>query len=363
MKSSKLTVNYNGQPTYQISIEDDYENLPSVIKELQVENRKLMIVSDSTVSKYYLNECKSILTNLCASVHEFVFEAGEKNKNLDTIEACYEALIQAHFDRNDVLVALGGGVVGDMTGFIAATYLRGIRFIQLPTSLLAMVDSSIGGKTGVDFKSYKNMVGAFHQPKAVYINLSTLKTLKRNEFTSGMSEIVKHSLIKDKAYYTWLKSHNKEILEHDFDTLREMIYRSCEIKRDVVECDPTEKGERALLNFGHTIGHAVEKLMNFQLLHGECVSIGSVAASFLSYLRGYITMEEYEDIRATFAAFEQPVTIQGLSISEIIETTKHDKKMDGNTIKFILLEKIGHAYIDTTITDDELASSIERLES
>lgn len=187
-----------------------------------------------------------------------IFEAGESQKNLDTVKMIYEKLILAKFDRKDLLVALGGGVTGDITGFTAATYLRGIDFVQIPTSLLAQVDSSIGGKTGVDFDSYKNMVGAFHMPKLVYINVSTLTTLSDEQFISGMGEIIKHGLIKDSAYFDWLIENHDRILARDKDVLMEMIRVSCNIKRVVVENDPTEKGDRALLNFGHTLGHAIE---------------------------------------------------------------------------------------------------------
>lgn len=358
MKNHSIIVNFNQKPAYCIHIEDNFKQLPSYLSELQIKNRKLMVISDSNVSQYYLEECKNILKPHCKEVYEFVFLAGEAQKNLNTVEACYEKLIHAQFDRNDVLIALGGGVVGDMTGFIAATYLRGIRFVQVPTSLLAMVDSSIGGKTGVDFKSYKNMVGAFHQPKLVYMNLASLETLPEREFMSGMSEIIKHGLIKDKAYFEWLNHNSAAILRKDYDVLCQMIMTSCNIKREVVENDPYEKKDRALLNLGHTIGHSVEKLMDFKLLHGECVSIGCICATYISYLRGFLSKEEYQAVIDCFDAFKQPIQINGLSIDEIIAVTKHDKKMDGNLIKFILLHQLGNAFIDTTITDQELEKAI-----
>lgn len=180
-------------------------------------------------------------------------------------------------------------MVGDLTGYAAATYLRGIDFIQIPTSLLSQVDSSIGGKTGVDFDSYKNMVGAFHMPKLVYMNLSVLKTLSNRQFCSGMGEIIKHGLIKNANYFTWLKENEAQIAALDLPTVGEMIYESNVVKKNVVENDPTEKGERALLNFGHTLGHAIEKYMNFEFLHGECVLIGCALASIISYKKEYYT--------------------------------------------------------------------------
>ena len=184
-----------------------------------------------------------------------------------------------------------------MTGFAAATYLRGISFIQLPTTLLSQVDSSIGGKTGVDFNQYKNMIGAFHQPSLVYMDLNTLKTLNDRELCAGMAEVIKHGLIKDSSYYSWIKDHHIRIMNRDYEVLEEMIYKSCQIKGDVVEHDPKEKGERALLNFGHTVGHSIEKLMNFEWLHGECVAIGSIVATAISMNKGFISKDEFDDIR------------------------------------------------------------------
>lgn len=354
----RLTVNYEGQPAYDILLEPDFQQLTPAVKDLHMEGRKFMIITDSNVGKYYLEAVKRQLLPLAKEVVSFTFPAGENSKSLDTVSECYEQLIQAEFDRNDVLVALGGGVVGDLTGFVAATYLRGIRFIQVPTSLLAMVDSSIGGKTGVDFKAYKNMVGAFHQPKLVYMNIQSLLSLPEPEFNSGMGEIIKHGLIKDAKYYQWLKDNSLKITQRAYESLRDMISRSCEIKRAVVERDPKEQGERALLNFGHTIGHSVEKLKELTLLHGECVCIGMAAASYISLKRGNITIEEYEDILVTMRRFQQPVSTNNLSAEEVYEVTRLDKKMDSDQIKFILLTGIGNAVIDTSVTKDEMLSAI-----
>jgi 3-dehydroquinate synthase len=349
---------YNDVPIYDINIENNYNLLYKELNKLDTKNRKLCIVSDTNVSTFYLDGLATLLRASAQVVKTFTFPAGEVSKNLDTVYSLYEFLIEANFDRKDVLVALGGGVVGDLTGYVAATYLRGIQFIQLPTSLLAMVDSSIGGKTGVDFHAYKNMIGAFHQPKSVYMNLDTLSSLSNAQFLSGMGEIIKHGLIKDGTYYEWLKEHHAAIKTRDIETLREMIYRSCLIKREVVEKDPKELGERALLNFGHTIGHAVEKLMEFKLLHGECVAIGMVAASYISYKRNYITKEQLDDIITLFHSFELPVSISGISSDEIINVTSRDKKMDAGKLKFILLSGIGSAMIDTTVTKSEMLDSI-----
>ena len=276
--SRTITVNYDEKPIYDIVIENSFDKLADSFKKLGVSGRKLAIVTDSNVGPLYADKAKIELEKTGNKVFVFTFEAGEAHKNLDTVQDLYEFLIVNKFDRKDMLAALGGGVVGDLTGFTAASYLRGIDFIQLPTSLLAQVDSSIGGKTGVDFRAYKNMVGAFHQPKLVYMNMSTLQSLDVRLFNSGFGEILKHGLIKDKAYFTWLSENYEKIEKLEPEALEEMIAVSCNIKRQVVENDPKEQGERALLNFGHTLGHAIEKLMDFKLYHGECVVLGMVAA-------------------------------------------------------------------------------------
>lgn len=353
-----ITVAYEGKPSYDILLEPNFGKLATAVTELGMRGRKFMIISDTTVANHYLTECLSLFGTVSDFVISYVFPAGEASKNLDTVQQCYYNLINAGFDRNDVLVALGGGVVGDLTGFVAATYLRGIRFLQLPTSLLAMVDSSIGGKTGVDYMAYKNMVGAFHQPKLVYMNLSTLLSLPDREFYSGMGEIIKHGLIKDRSYYEWLKENRDGISAKKLEVLKEMVGRSCLIKKEVVEIDPKETGDRALLNFGHTIGHSIEKLKNFSLLHGECVSLGMVAAGYLSYRRGYLTQGELEDITSTIQSFEQPISTEGLIAEEAYKVTRLDKKMDGDRIRFILLNELGAAYIDPSVSRTELLEAI-----
>lgn len=355
--AKRINVHRDGKAIYDIVIESTFDRLEKEVAALGItEGRKLCIVTDTNVAPYYLEIVKEQLERCCLQVDEFVFSAGENHKNLNTVKDLYEFLILKHYDRQDLLVALGGGVVGDLTGFAAATYLRGISFIQIPTTLLAQVDSSIGGKTGVDFDSYKNMVGAFHMPKLVYTSLNSLMTLTDEQFSCGMGEVIKHGMIKKEAYYHWLLENSDAIMARNLDVCEEMVYESNLIKRDVVEKDPTEKGERALLNFGHTLGHAIEKLMNFQLLHGQCVALGCVAASYISAMRGELSFEEVFAARNAFAKFELPVSIEsyGLNLDEIITVSKSDKKMDSNHVKFILLHRIGDAYIDKTVSDAEM---------
>lgn len=347
------------KPLYQIVIEEDFCQLKSQLLALGTGSKKLCIVTDSNVARLYGEEVREILEDCSVRTEMFVFPAGEENKNLNTVRDLYEFLIRNQFDRTDMLVALGGGVTGDLCGFAAATYLRGVSFVQIPTTLLSQVDSSIGGKTGVDFDAYKNMVGAFHMPLLVYTNLATLQTLDQEQFSSGMGEIIKHGLIKNQDYYRWL-CHNASAIEaRDLKVCREMIWESNRIKRDVVENDPKELGERALLNFGHTLGHAIEKLKDFTMLHGHCVAIGCLAACQISALRGMISVQEVEELSRAFQIFHLPTKVEGLNTEEILQAAKHDKKMEQGFIKFILLGGIGNAYIDRTVTEEEMKQGLE----
>lgn len=357
----RIPVHMNGAFIYEIVMETGFDGLKEELKKLNLGERKVCIVTDSNVAPLYLEEVETIVLSCCKKAEHFIFPAGEENKNLDTVRNLYETLILKQFDRHDYLLALGGGVVGDLCGFGAATYLRGISFIQVPTTLLSQVDSSIGGKTGVDFDSYKNMVGAFHMPKLVYSNTAALKTLSEEQFSSGMGEIIKHGLIKDASYYQWLMDHASKIRSRDLAVLSEMVLVSNQIKRDVVEKDPTEQGERALLNLGHTLGHAIEKLSDFRLVHGHCVGLGCIAALAISINRGLIRLEELPRLVSVMKQFDMPVTVNGLSAEQIILTTKSDKKMDSGTIRFILLEQIGKAFTCKTVTETEMTEALHHI--
>ena len=360
--SKSIPVTDGTNVIYTIELKKDFGDLCKELTRLKISpDQKLCIVTDSNVAPLYAKEVQDQLSAVFSNVFLHIFPAGEASKNTDTVGALYQFLIENHFDRRDILLALGGGVVGDLTGFTAATYLRGIDFIQIPTTLLSQVDSSIGGKTGIDFMQYKNMVGAFYQPKLVYMNLSVLHSLPGKQIVSGMGEIIKHGLIKDASYFEWLIAHEKEIWALDPEILEEMIYISCNIKRDVVERDPKEQGERALLNLGHTIGHAVEKLMNFNLLHGQCVGIGLVAAAAISRERGLLTNGEYEQICHSLKLYDLPLYVEGLSPQDILAATKKDKKMEQGQIKFILMDGLGKSFIDKTVTDQELLVGIHAI--
>ncbi len=363
--SKKLNVKYEGKPCYNIRVESSFSSLEKSLREdLDNLQRKVCIVTDSHVAALYLDEIASICGDLFSKVISFVFPAGEASKNMDTVQKLYLSLIENHFDRGDLLIALGGGVVGDLTGFAAATYLRGIDFLQIPTTLLAQVDSSIGGKTGVDFQQYKNMVGAFHMPRMVYMNTATLNTLPAEQFSSGMAEIIKHGLIRDEAYYRWISDHREGICGLDPELLEKMIYRSCQIKGSVVEEDPKEKGVRAHLNFGHTVGHAVEKLSDFRLSHGYSVALGMKAAAYLSKKLGYLSGEDISEMLSVFASFGLPVSLPLEEDSrEILQATKSDKKMAGKQIKFIILTAVGTAQIYREFTDEDLLEAIDYMKS
>ena len=361
MAEEKLLVKRDGDFCYPIYFENDFSHLSEALKEEGLSGRKMCVVTDSTVAPLYADQVITELTKITDHVCRFTFPAGEAHKNLDTVEDLYQVLIENGLDRKSLIVALGGGVTGDLSGFGAATYLRGIDFIQIPTTLLAQVDSSVGGKTGVDFRQYKNMVGAFHQPRLVYMNMATLQSLPTREFGCGMGEILKTGLICDKDFFDFVCANYKVIKTMDPEMLAIMIRRCCAIKAGVVERDPKEQGERALLNLGHTIGHAVEKLMDFKLLHGQCVGIGLVAAAAISLKRGLLTQEEFNQICEALKAYDLPLSVSGLSPEDILAATKKDKKMEQGQIKFILMDGLGKSFIDHTVTDPELLVGIHAI--
>lgn len=359
--SGIITVNYNHKPCYDIMIENDFDKLKEKMMGLELKDAKAMIITDSNVGPIYLDVIKDQIKDVCSNTFCYQITAGETSKNLDTVQAIIREMIDHSMNRHDFMIALGGGVVGDITGFVASIYMRGIPFIQLPTSLLAQVDSSIGGKTGVDFEEYKNMIGAFHMPLLVYINTATLDTLDARQFYSGMAEVMKYGLIMDASFYEWLLDKLYEIHERKPDIMEEMIEYSCKCKQRIVEKDPLENGDRALLNYGHTIGHAIEKAMDFTLLHGECVALGCVAAAYISWKKDRISMDEYYEIRDMFVPFNLPISITGIKAQNIVALTKSDKKAISNGIRFILLKKVGKAVIDSTVTEDEILAAVNEL--
>ena len=359
--AQRMTINYEKKPCYDIVFTDSFNLLTDELQAFAIENRRVAVIADSNTEKLFGNAVLEQLAGHCKEVILHSFPAGEANKTLDTVKDIYKKLIEEEFDRKDLLIALGGGVVGDVTGYTAATYLRGVDFVQIPTTLIAQSDSSIGGKTGVDFDGYKNMVGAFYMPKLVYMNVSVLKELDDRQFYAGFAEVMKHGLIKDAMFYEWLLDNMYEIHDREEAVLEEMVMRSCTVKKLVVEKDPKEQGERALLNFGHTIGHAIEKAMHFEMLHGECISLGMVAAAYISWKHNWLSMDEYYEVRDMFVPFNLPISIDSINPEEILRLTKSDKKMESGQIKFVLLKKVGKAVIDRTVTDEEILEAIREI--
>ncbi|MBQ8949988.1 MAG: 3-dehydroquinate synthase [Eubacterium sp.] len=360
--TDSLPILHQSQPIYNIVYSKDFEGIREFISKYDPDrSRKACVVSDSKVASVYMDAILSIANECFASATSYVFPEGEASKNLNTVKDIYVKLINENFNRHDVLIALGGGVTGDMCGFTAATYLRGIDFIQIPTSLLADVDSSIGGKTGVDFDSYKNMVGAFHMPKIVYINTSTLKTLDTRQLYSGLGEVVKSALIKDSDFFTWLTQNITNVQNLEEESIRDLIYKCNIIKKNIVDSDPYETlGERALLNFGHTIGHALEKYMNFEFLHGECVSIGCILASYISMKKGLINENEYTAIFDFYKDhMNLPELPSDIDIDKIVSYTRNDKKAEKSCVKFILLRNIGDAFISKDVSEEDMADSLK----
>lgn len=354
--SKHLDVSYEGRRAYTIYLERDFEALPEALKTLEIAERRVLIVSDEHVAPLYLAALTEVLAPCCAGCEALVLPAGEPHKQLDTICRIYDRLLALGFGRKDLLLALGGGVIGDMVGYAAATYMRGIRFIQVPTTLLAQVDSSIGGKTGIDYRAYKNMIGAFHMPWLVYTNLSTLLSLDELQYASGMGEVIKHALLRSAAYFDYLCGHEAELKLRALDCLEETVYQSNLIKREIVELDPRELGLRACLNLGHTLGHAIEKQLDFVHTHGQCVAWGTLAAMTIS---DGICAEELARTRRLMAAcglaLSLPETARGEAfIRSVLDAARMDKKMDGKQLKFILLRRLGEAYIDTGVDEGKL---------
>lgn len=338
---NRIEVSYDGKHEYDIVFQNNFDSIVDEIEELGVNNRKICIVTDSNVAPIYASEVKKIFDSVCKNCYVVQFAAGELSKNQETTNKIYDVLLAKKFDRRDILVALGGGVVGDITGFVAATYLRGIDYIQIPTSLLSQVDSSVGGKTGIDFKSHKNMIGAFKMPKLVYINISTLNTLPERQFNAGMAEVIKYGLIMADDFFEFICQNIADIKSKNINTVSNMVYMCCRLKKVIVEKDPLEQGIRRILNFGHTFGHSIEKCKNFTLLHGECVSIGIVGASYMSYKQGNISKNDLNTIKNTLSAFDLPLSVQDLNDESILEEIMNDKKMRSGSISFIVLKKIG----------------------
>jgi 3-dehydroquinate synthase len=308
-----------------------------------IKGKQVMLVSNDTIAPIYLEKIKTILSAYqCDAV---ILPDGEQFKTWEQLQTIFTALITHHHERSTTLIALGGGVIGDMTGFAAAVYLRGVNFIQMPTSLLAQVDASVGGKTAVNHPMGTNLLGAFYQPKTVFIELATLNTLPDRELRAGLAEVIKHALIADAEFFTWLEGNMPALLVRDMTALQHAVVRCCEIKAKIVAADEREQGIRAWLNLGHTFAHAIEQATHYEWLHGEAVAAGMVQAALLSRELGYLFPDVVERIIALIQAAGLPTKMPEFSAETYINYMQHDKKNKNGEITFILLRDIGQAVI------------------
>jgi 3-dehydroquinate synthase len=318
-------------------------------------NKKALIVSNDTIAPLYLQQIQQAMS-ACARIETVILPDGEKFKDLQHLDYIFTALLEHNFARDSVLVALGGGVVGDMTGFAAACYQRGIEFIQVPTTLLSQVDSSVGGKTAVNHPLGKNMIGAFYQPKSVIIDTLCLQTLPANEFAAGMAEVIKYGIIWDADFFQWLEANVDALKSLQTDALNYAIAKCCQIKADVVAQDETEQGVRALLNLGHTFGHAIEAEMGYGVwLHGEAVSAGTVLAAQTACKLNLLDEQSVERICRLMQAFDLPITApESMGFEQFIKHMRRDKKVLGGKIRLVLPTEIGKADVFSDVSEDLL---------
>jgi 3-dehydroquinate synthase len=322
--------------------------------------KKAVIVSNTTVAPLYLDCLRSTIESLGISVLPVILPDGERYKNWETLNLVFDALLAAHCERSTPLIALGGGVIGDMGGFAAACYQRGMPFIQVPTTLLAQVDSSVGGKTAINHPLGKNMIGAFYQPKLVLADITTLSTLPERELKAGLAEIIKVGLIRDPDFFAWLEASIDDLLARRTETLAEAVRRSCANKAEVVAADERESGERALLNLGHTFGHAIETGLGYgEWLHGEAVAAGTLIAAELSHRLGWLTAEELARIERLFVRAGLPVRGAPLGAVRYLELMRHDKKVEDGRMRLVLLRKIGRAVVSDAAGEADIAAAID----
>ncbi|PSJ80979.1 3-dehydroquinate synthase [Neisseria iguanae] len=314
-------------------------------------DKKAAIITNETIAPLYLATFQTALDKLCIPYFSIILPDGEKYKNWQTLNLIFDGLMQNRAERKTTLIALGGGVIGDMVGFAAATYQRGAPFIQVPTTLLSQVDSSVGGKTAINHLLGKNMIGAFYQPQAVLADLSTLQTLPQRELSAGMSEVVKYGVLGDAGFFAWLEQNMSDLMAQNPEKLGQAVYHCCKMKADIVAQDETEQGIRAWLNLGHTFGHAIEAAMGYGVwLHGEAVAAGTVLAARLSEQLGKTTAADTQRIAALLEAAKLPSSPPKLGFNKWIEHMSHDKKVSSGVMRFIGLNRLGEANI-TEITD------------
>ncbi len=322
--------------------------------------RAALVITDTNVGEIYAKDVLDSLSRAGMQVFLTTIPGGEQCKTLETTASLYNRLLDIRMDRSGILITLGGGVVGDIGGFVAATYLRGIDFVQVPTSLLAQVDASIGGKVGVDLPRGKNLVGSFYQPKRVLIDPDVLATLPRRELCCGLAELIKHGIIAGQELFDFIRKQTDLLLKLDRDVLEEAITRSCEIKASVVARDERESGLRAILNYGHTVGHGIEAATGFaRYSHGEAVAIGMVTAAIISEVKGIATPGIADEIASTLVSVELPVVMdRNIDIEQVIAAMSYDKKNIGGKLRFILPRRIGEVVVTEDVTGEDVRSAL-----
>jgi 3-dehydroquinate synthase len=341
-----------GDRGYPIFIGDNLLGQADFIRPY-IKGQQVLVVSNSTVAPLYLDRLRTSLAGLQYS--EVILPDGEQHKSLAVLSTIYDQLLSDRHNRTTTLVALGGGVVGDMTGFAAASYQRGVDFIQVPTTLLSQVDSSVGGKTGVNHPLGKNMIGAFHQPNCVIADTALLDTLPDRELAAGLAEVIKYGLICDPGFYQWLLVNAEGLVARDQALLSEAIYRSCENKAKVVASDERESGIRAILNLGHTFGHAIETAQGYgNWLHGEAVATGMLLAADLSERMGWISAAEVATLRALLEQVHLPVSPPRISVEQFLALMAVDKKVLDGQLRLVLLKSIGEAVVSKDVPADKL---------
>ncbi|HMB95999.1 MAG TPA: 3-dehydroquinate synthase [Tepidisphaeraceae bacterium] len=356
--SQKISVNVSPHP-YEILVQPGLLSQAGHIISQLAQSRRLAIITDSNVGPLHAPTLHSSSQSIDFTI--FTVPSGEDQKTIANISKIYDALLPAKLDRNTPIVALGGGVVGDMAGFAAATILRGVPFVQIPTTLLAMVDASVGGKTGVNHAVGKNLIGAFHQPIAVLIDPNVLKTLPPRELRSGLAECIKHDIIRDADGFAALEKNIHRAIALDIEYLTELIAHNVTIKARVVEADPFESGERAHLNFGHTFGHAIENVSNYSYSHGECVALGMVAASFVATKLNMIDEPSRQRIVSLIEKAGLPTRGVKLDTNEIVNAMFFDKKVKSGALRLVLPDRIGHVVIREDVPGELIRQAIDSL--
>ncbi len=327
-----------------------------------LKRKNVAIVTNTTVAPLYLQKLTKSLRDAGVTVIEIILPDGEAYKNTDTLSLIYNALLENRCERSTTLIALGGGVIGDLTGYAAATYLRGVPFIQIPTTLLSQVDSSVGGKTGINHPLGKNMIGAFYQPKLVLADIDTLQTLPPRELSAGLAEVIKYGLIRDVDFFDWLETNISKLIHLDAAAISYAIYRSCQNKAEVVALDEHETGERALLNLGHTFGHAIENAMGYGVwLHGEAVAAGTMLAADLSQRMGWLNSKEVARIHALLTASSLPLQAPNLGVQKYLDLMAGDKKVENSKIRLVLQQGIGKAVITGDYDANKLKETLSSI--